>query len=182
MLNLCVILNGPPGAGKDTIADLIVEKEGFVKHQMKAILYQHTADYYSIPLFIFEAMATDRQFKDRPTVMLQRLTPRQALIQVSEKVYKPRYGLDYFGQAAAKACTDQNSRFTVFSDGGFDEEIEALQEVFDVVLIVRLHREGYTFEGDSRSYLTNWRHVIDVTLEEGSPKRAVDEIMKACNL
>ena len=181
MLNLCVILNGPPGVGKDTIADLMVS-EGFVKHQMKAILYQHTADHCRIPLFIFETMASDRLLKDKPTTLLNGLTPRQALIHVSENVYKPRYGLDYFGQAAAKACVDQNSRFTVFSDGGFDEEIEPLQEVFDVVLIVRLHREGYTFEGDSRSYLTGWQLTTDVTLEEGSPGRAVEEIMKACNL
>jgi hypothetical protein len=41
----------------------------------------------------------------------------------------------------------------VVSDGGFASEVAPIVAAGHDVRIVRLHREGYTFDGDSRGYL-----------------------------
>lgn len=41
----------------------------------------------------------------------------------------------------------------VYSDGGFISELIPLKGVFDIVCIIRLHRDGFTFNGDSRNYI-----------------------------
>ena len=41
------------------------------------------------------------ELKDIPMALFENKSPRQALIYVSEKVIKPKFGKDYFGKAAA---------------------------------------------------------------------------------
>ena len=178
MLNLCVILNAPPGAGKDTIADLLVAGHGFKKFQMKTELNKAVAYHYGISLAEFEEMAGDRDLKEIPVDFLDGKSPREAQIHVSEDLIKPKHGKDYFGRMAALACSDSKVAKAVFSDGGFEEEIRPLIQVFEKVAIVRLRREGYTFENDSRNYLESLAQTYDITLIEGDPLEALDEILK----
>jgi hypothetical protein len=99
----------------------------------------------------------DRDEKEIPRDQLGGRSPRQALIYVSEEVVKPAFGQDYFGRYAAQRLTP--GALHIFSDGGFIKEI---QPVIDAVgpenlLLVQLHRDGFSFEGDSRRYIpTNY--------------------------
>lgn len=81
------------------------------------------------------------------------LSVREAMIYVSEVVAKPTFGSDYFGKAAAANLTKGD--INVFSDGGFvDELLPLIEEVGkENVMIIRIHREGCSFEGDSRDFL-----------------------------
>lgn len=183
---LAVILNGPPGCGKDTIANRLIEEQDkltvtagqLTKRQFKDALYEHTAKHFQVDLDKFIHFASDRDLKDSKSLAgLGGRTPRQALIHVSEDIYKPRFGSDYFGKAEADSIRELAGRvggsFTViYPDGGFASEIPPLESVVDFVLIVQLHRDGFDFTGDSRSYLnlpnTASRFTVNEWLTEGN--------------
>lgn len=186
MTNLAVILNGPPGCGKDTIANLIVERcnslNQVIKHQFKDALYEHTAKHYQVDLDKFIHFASDRELKDSVSLAgLHGKTPRQALIHVSEDICKPRYGNGYFGSVEANRIRELKGRVrgpvnVIYPDGGFGDEVLAIESEFDCVLIVRLHRDGYDFTGDSRNYLnlpntkTRWsvdEHLLNNKIFDG---------------
>lgn len=189
-INIAVVLNGPPGCGKDTIANQIIEKDTllslsrpFVKHQFKDALYEHTAKHFEIGLDEFIHFASDRVLKDSTSLAgLGGRTPRQALIHVSEHIYKPRHGDDYFGKVEANRVREHKGRLggpinVIYPDGGFESEIPPIESEFDGVLIIRLHRDGFGFTGDSRNYLnlpnTETRQTVDEYLVDGKIEDAV---------
>lgn len=79
-------------------------------------------------------------------------SPREAMIFVSELIQKPNFGDDVFGIAAAESMEEG---FNYVSDSGFKEEAQVQIDTFGAenVLLVKIEREGATFEGDSRSYI-----------------------------
>ena len=83
----------------------------------------------------------------------------EAMIYVSEVICKPTFGEEYFGQVRADSIQDTDK---VIVDGscGFIEELLPLANKYynydneiDNILVVRVHRPGYDFKGDSRGYL-----------------------------
>lgn len=149
-----IILNGPAGCGKDTLARALVEM-GFAKGvasfknpmfniAMAALgqdAYREFLDGYD-----------DRARKEKPEGFLNGLSRRQFMIAISEQFIKPVFGDDYFGKYLAGNLPDGDEVFIV-SDGGFASEVAPIVTAGHDVRIVRLHREGYTFDGDSRGYL-----------------------------
>lgn len=177
MSKTIVLLSGPPNSGKGFLAEHLIKRLGGVEKEFKASLYQHTAAYFGVDLDWFKIMTTDRIIKEIPLGQLMlppreyidlkmllgqsgvafdsqksMISPREAMIFVSELVYKPKEGEDYFGLQAANTMEEGNN---FVSDAGFAEEAEVQVTEFGVedVLLVRIHREGTTFEGDSRDYL-----------------------------
>lgn len=186
-----IILNGPPGVGKDTIANELDKQHGALHMRVKDALYEDAYELFK-PEINFEKflrMMNDRELKEYPFYELSGFSPRQALIFTSEKVYKHIHGKDYYGKLAATRANRYLSitlepANVVFSDGGFIEEVEAIAEKNHVVL-VRLHRNDLTFDGDSRSYVRGASGVekeIDIYLEEGNVQFAVDEIAEVAGI
>ena len=99
---------------------------------------------------------------------------------MSEKVYKTIFGDDYFGVQAALNVEERLApgEVAVFTDGGFPAEQQVLSDRGHLVRVVRLHRDGFDFTGDSRDYV-EWEPSIDVYLEEGNVQFAVDEIRQS---
>jgi hypothetical protein len=151
-----VILNGSPGSGKDVAAKEMCarfEGEGWICYhkQFKQRLIDITCAIYGISGCEWNNLYT-REGKEKPHVKLGGMSPRQALIHVSENIIKLHFEKDFFGRAAAQSLYEG---INIFSDGGFIEELRPIITEVGAsnVLILRIHREGYTFKGDSRSFL-----------------------------
>tara|TARA_R110000803_G_scaffold13482_9_gene37922 strand:- start:7155 stop:7796 length:642 start_codon:yes stop_codon:yes gene_type:complete len=173
-----VIMNCPPNAGKDTITASLCQVTGAAHAEFKDQLYKCTAALFNYPLEAFKELSTGRSTKELPCEDLGLpyenfcrlcditgteypesrgkiyLSPREALIYTSEILMKPNFGQDYFGKAAAKNVNKQFG--SVFSDGGFNEELKPLIEEFGAsnIFIVQFTRgDNVSFEGDSRNWL-----------------------------
>ena len=188
MKSKVVILNAPPECGKDTIADLIVKHLHATKHEFKHTLYKAFADYYALYLQDAIHICTDRRYKDNLTSKFSidyGITPREGLIFVSEKVFKPRYGNDYFGVKAAGLLTEGVNAFS--DGGGWWDELVPVADKAEQTIICRLHRTGFSFDGDSRDYynsstmpesLKGKVTICDLHLEENKPYAALDAIAR----
>lgn len=174
-MNKVIILNGPPGSGKDEgskhLVSVLREQGVPARHcEFKERLFKLVRGVCGLTVPEWERLYT-RENKEKPSSRLRGLSPRQALIYLSEDIIKPILGKDYFGKAAAEDLTEG---VNVFSDGGFVEEVRPIISKVGAknVLIIRIHRAGHTFQGDSRKYLPDGFGplVIDVenngTLEE----------------
>lgn len=179
---MIVILNGPPGCGKDTIADILHKEYDFLHHAMKDSLVVAAAGIAGISLGRMHSLLS-RNTKDSFNHLLG-MTPREWLIEVSENIIKPRFGSSTFGAREAIKCQREiakGNQSIVYSDGGFPEELQAMATVLgeENILLVRLRRDGYTFDGDSRTYLDPIGGIpyLDIKLETGKPEKAVQDIM-----
>ena len=170
-----VLLNGPPGCGKDTLADALeMASEDVNRCSFKDPLYDLVAAQHDMGVGQFIKLATQRDTKESSMSALWFKTPRGALIHMSEKIIKPTFGKDAFGKLAAKQIVEGCTN--VFSDSGFMEEAEPLFDVvpWAEVLLVRIHKRG-TFEGDSRNYLNPNEFHMTVDIDNNNTEAAFIE-------
>lgn len=155
-----VLLNGPPGSGKDTIARRVAAypPERFEEAKFATPLKQAAARLF--PGVRWGMVGeTDRDLPDVPHELLHGQTPRRVLIDLSESFFKQTFGVDYFGRLAVEHV-QQRREFArvdgfVFSDSGFIEEALPLFAQFGAprMCVVYLHRPGCSFTDDSRGFL-----------------------------
>jgi hypothetical protein len=159
-----ILLNGPPGCGKDTAAG------GLEEHLNKrAWLVQHLkmADPLKKAAASFVCESPKYFEYDKGGTIVGRLSKREFLIYLSETTIKPILGRDWLGLMAVKRMTEYCKLFDaidrdvprvfVFSDTGFEDEVHPILTEFDSkrVMLMRINRTGCDFKGDSRSYLKN---------------------------
>ncbi len=171
---MIVILNGPPNVGKDTLADNLVKttKDIWQKCSFKEKLYYDVANYYSVDVSWFKTIATNRVTKEIKFTELGYISPREAMIYVSEEIIKPTYGKDHYGQYLAEIINNIAIEVNiVIADGGFEEELIPMFDEFDSeVIIVQMFEDNCNFDNDSRDYIEGWpdkTYRIDVT--KGNP-------------
>lgn len=182
-----IILNAPPGAGKDTIGWQILEHSSVpLRHlSFKAPMFniaQAMLGPVDYPRFI--QAYDDRSQKEKGQSFLNGKSPREFMIWISEKVIKPEFGKQHFGKLFNDAAAS-GGETVICTDGGFPDEIIALINAGHDVRLCRLHRSGYTFEGDSRNYIhLNPYHTQGKTYQEkdyilvnGDPLHTVNEII-----
>ena len=160
--NPIIILNAPAQSGKDTLAYIFSTKNPLVKttefKNPLFYLFCHTAGYDYTE---FSNLYKEQGWKDTVNDKLNGHTPRELLIHISENYIKPFFGKDYFGKALSeqiilKESLNEEESTWVIPDGGFNTETEALLEAFgDRVVCIQFTRDGKTFEGDSRGWITN---------------------------
>jgi len=151
-----ILLNSPKGAGKDYLASRLCELTGCHHGQFKEHLYLITSILFNIRVQDFIKIATDRDTKEKEFPVLGNISPRQALIAVSEGMIKPNFGKAYFGTIEAAKLPNRMDTGVTYSDSGFIEEAQPLIEVAGAenVFIIKFTRKGAdSFEGDSRNWL-----------------------------
>ncbi len=149
---MIMLFNGPPRSGKDVAADYFKKQKGWKHLSFKYQLYKETAKYFGINYDWFMERYDDRSVKEVPHMDLGHMSCREAMIYVSEKVIKPKRGLDYFGLQVANEI-DVTKDYAI-SDGGFiDELIPVINRVgSNNFVLVQLTREGCDYSTDSRRY------------------------------
>lgn len=150
-----VLVNGPPRSGKDTVGQLIEEfAQGVYVTKMAKILKERTHALYGMPGLPHDYFEAN---KEEAMKCFMWKSPRQAYIAVSETFFKPNHGLSVFGDLLLEEIKEQatNDSMVVVTDSGFAAEAWPLLDFYGTknVLLIRLHRDGTSFEGDSRSYI-----------------------------
>ena len=165
-----IFFNGPPRSGKDTAALHTIEKFNFlptVDKDWRARKVQTVHfDRFAMPIKLAFAacvgVSADKYGVVEPYESTKEdiipwlgVSYRQWQIDFSEKFMKPFYGKNIFSQLFVTRNKDRPGLIVV-PDSGFLEEVGPVAENFGSsnVLLVRIHRPGFTFAGDSRSYIT----------------------------
>jgi hypothetical protein len=156
-----VFVNGPPGSGKDTFAQMLVNRLPRAKHlKFAGPLKEATHVIYATmqlgaappPIDSFEGEA-----KDKPSDFFFGKRPRDAYIAMSEAMLKPLHGRAFFGDLMVKQIRrwQENYHHIVISDCGFQEEVEKVAKAIgkDKCMIVQMHRDQCNFDNDSRDWV-----------------------------
>lgn len=167
-----ILLNGPPSSGKDTAAKHI---RSFMQYEAargliaKGAIPRAVLDRMSMPIKRAFAGTMGLPITEDGTVepwesMKEEIIPelgvsyRQWQIDFSESFLKC-YKQDIFGQLLAARITRRFARnianLIVVPDCGFSIEIDVMYQTFkhEDILLIRCNRPGFTFVGDSRSYV-----------------------------
>lgn len=151
------LINGPPGAGKDTLGHFLTERtvsSAVVK--FAAPIKRAAAGIYGREDFL----AHDNfEVKNEPAAAFLGKSCREVQIAISEQFMKQFHGIDVFGRFLARDITIRNQKQDIdnffVTDSGFLDEAKVLVDTFgaDRIILFRIHREGHTFSGDSRGYI-----------------------------
>lgn len=148
-----VLFNGPPRSGKDTYAKELSKKIPNSTHvHFAEILKDSTHRAFGlldIPYDYFE------ERKDIPCEELYKAKPRDCYIHLSEHVFKPLCGNDYFVKRMYNdIIKTTDCEFILISDCGFNIEAKFLSNCDDIrCFYCILEREGHDFNNDSREYI-----------------------------
>lgn len=180
MSNKIVVLNGPPGCGKDTIGVAAADEWSYAPISFKEPMFVIAAATIGMELQEFKRNYANREWKERKREEWGGKSIRDLFIAISENYIKPFFGNEYFGQQVADVMRKNQPflRYYVATDGGFYDEINALIKEDVKVYIVHMYRDGCTFEGDSRSYIN---HPDAVTLRldnNGTIDETVEELTR----
>lgn len=170
-----VLFCGPRGSGKDVSCNFLKSKDSaLLSFSMNEYLIEKTKEFFSLnqeESALFDEAYADRKKKDQLLDFLTpsrtaasdvwhfpALSPRQAMIFVSESWYKPIYGKDCWAKSLLEKvsqATDPGVSNYVCNSAGFDEEVAFIIGEFGYnnVLLVEIYGRG-TFDGDSRNYIT----------------------------
>lgn len=157
---LVVILNGPPGCGKDTIAEEWLLKSHIASYSrytksFKEPMYKVASAALGLKLEDFLEFYKDRNWKEKPRPEWGGRSVRDLMISTSEDYLKPMFGKNYMGTQAVNSIKSEGRNHNdviLFTDGGFEAEVRELEKSFNVV-VVQVHRNGCDFSGDSRNYI-----------------------------
>lgn len=191
-----IVLNAPMKSGKDYLSDLLVgimDQNGIpaAHREVKEMLFSVAIKAAGITPQLWAAIY-DRHYKEEPSPYLmidgKHVSPREWMIHCSEDLIKPMFGKHAFGDAAVNALRKdypEGEGVIIYSDGGFIEEVERLSEYAYSTggdfMLVRVHREGYGWGIDSRSYLNlalnNVRgYEMDIDNKEGRALECAETI------
>jgi len=203
-----ILLNAPAKSGKDVVIKHLQESGIPLQYaECKDKLHDLVQEIFNIDFERYWEIYDDRSLKEIPlpeftvnlyatefialSELFQRdlglsgklqLSIREAMIYVSEILIKPRFGEDYFGKS--RMFKMDHDGVWVDGSAAFVEELTPLIEEIGQpnILLIRVRREGYTFEGDSRSYIPDGVIVNTADVENNGTEQEyfdkVEEIVR----
>ena len=181
-----IIFNGPPGSGKDMFGQALYQYKFSVSKDTEVFKQSFKESLIEIALSIANVNRTTWNVwytqKELPRDELFGLSCRQFLIKVSEEAVKPCFGDTFFGEALAKKLLFGTN---IITDGGFKSELEPIIKEVGVenILVIRMHREGHTFEGDSRGFIKDewFKGLKCVDIDSIDPELTLTRILVEVN-
>jgi len=146
-----LLLNGPPRSGKDTIAEWL-ETRGWYHGKFSKVLKERCHDLYGMT---GEAHDAFEEEKDTVLPEFYGVSPRDAYINLSEDLMKPRHGEDIWVRMFVDELKNVSNDYIVVSDLGFQVEYETLMKLFGYkkISLGMIYRAGCDFSKDSRDYV-----------------------------
>lgn len=155
-----ILLNGPPGSGKDEAAMLLWKRGYAIREKFAAPLFKIVKEIGQLSEKDVQTLTAigAQELKDMKLDQLGGMSWRQAAIWMSEEVLKPKFGKSIFGKMAVDRLIRMAKSMdtcVVFSDSGFEDEAMELINMFGAnnCYLWRIHRPGHTFKDDSRNYI-----------------------------
>ncbi|MGG5812568.1 hypothetical protein [Falsiroseomonas sp. CW058] len=159
-MTVVLLINGPPRAGKDTLASHLIERiGGATRRRMAHELKVRTHRLYDCPPESWDDPDYYDDVKDVPSAQFHGLSPRAAYIAVSETYFKPTHGEEFFGELFVRWLDGigPETRLVAVPDSGFLTEVRPILRRVGLsrLLLVRVHAggRGKSFAGDSRGYI-----------------------------
>lgn len=146
-----IILNGPPRCGKDTAAIAVtknLKEYGCVHMKISQPLKDIARGVFGLPNNQLEATKFT-VIAGHPCSYVD------AQIQTYQYLSKV-YGADWLGQALVNKINATEFPYIVLSDGGRPADINPLIREYGPrnLMIIQIMREGCSFSGDIRSYIS----------------------------
>lgn len=146
-------LNGPPECGKDHFANYVHANLDMFSTVME---FKHPSMIALEPLI--GSLANYEQLKrSKEPIIEGGPDVREFMIRYSEDFMKKLFGRNIFGKLMASRIyseVEDPNGLVLIPDCGFAEEVaECVSSIEAEHIVYRLHREGKTFEGDSRAYI-----------------------------
>jgi len=153
-----ILINGAPRSGKDSAGAMMLPE---MPGQWAVVKFsQCLKERCHLAYGMNAAHDAFEEVKDQKLDCFLGISPREAYIHFSETWMKQVHGKDVFGQLMirqleAMQMQDETLAGVIITDSGFKDETVVLVEKYgaDAVTVIRLHRQGYNFEGDSRGLL-----------------------------
>jgi hypothetical protein len=147
-----ILLNGAPRSGKDTGADYLVQAYDAVAFKFSGPIKAAIKAAFDLS---DEQVAYLESVKGEPDDLLFGHSYRNVQISFSENWMKVVFGDKVFGHLAARKTSNLRAPLLVCSDSGFASEAAPVLDTVgrDNTLLVKVHRPGKTFAGDSRSFI-----------------------------
>jgi hypothetical protein len=158
---MIIILNGPPYSGKDTAAEFIHGLVDAYHHKLSRPLKLGLESIYN---FTKDEMRYLEEHKDEPISRLNDFSWRESQIKLFQHL-ESCYGPAILAEIACEYIKKNVMvTHTVISDGGRQIEVDEIIKVFkwNDVGIIRLYREGCTFENDIRQYIYGTKQEEDI--------------------
>lgn len=156
-----ILVNGPPRVGKDEFyqqAIVAYWNEGrVIQRKFATPLYKGIQALFGLEEYEWADIYNNH--KESPCSKLHGMSPRQAMIWLSEEVMKPKFGKNVFGHSLVSSITDYDKEiadYCIVTDSGFIDEAKVVVDSYGVenVILVNVSRNGHTFENDSRHHVS----------------------------
>lgn len=164
-----ILLNGPPGSGKDEIANYLAENHGFIHRKMADPIVSCMSNLFE---FFNDPVDDEHGYENFKRTVVGKdndgndVTGREFMIRFSEGFVKPILGDDIWIKKMLGHLFDPcgNNFYhpgVVISDVGFQNEVDAIRDAYpNITELWAVEKDGCTFNGDSRKSLDCPNRVI----------------------
>lgn len=152
MMVKILLVNGPPRSGKDTVGSFFSGRPNVLVTKFAKLVKEQAHRLWGVPGLPHDFFEDQKNIKH---TCFEGLTPREAYIAISERFFKPLFGVGYYGEKMRTEINNHKPGLAVITDSGFVPEGIVLANEFgsENMLMIQLKRKFCTFSDDSRSYV-----------------------------
>lgn len=147
---MIVGITGRAGSGKDTVADVLVKEQGFMRVSLADPLKRFCSEVFGWSLAADGPLHGPSHLRNRPDARWGGLTPRHALQTLGTEWGRTMHP-DVWIAYALRVCSDPDARY-VIPDVRFDNEAAAIRNHGGTV--IEVWRPGVRLEGAAGEHVS----------------------------